>query len=282
VDIPIYWINLANRIDRRDFMKRQFGELGLAATRVEAVTGDEVSPADIAVYCDPRRFRRMSPAECACSLSHLKALRAFLSTSAPVALIFEDDMILSPRLPKFLAGIDPDHLAFDLLRLETSEEPIRVLNVATIAEIEIVRYLGYDPGSGGYLVSRRGAQKILASRKARERPVDQALFDSFSPLGQRLVLWATIPGLCAQTRANRVGVPELPSDITGPAATPNRPTFRNRLHQALTAVRRDTIVGARKQWFQRVEGARTVRIPFASDETEPEPLSFRRRQQATT
>ena len=36
--IPLYYVNLASRPDRREFMDAQFARVGLAATRIEAVT----------------------------------------------------------------------------------------------------------------------------------------------------------------------------------------------------------------------------------------------------
>ena len=41
--MDIYYINLARRTDRRDFMEAQFQKLGLAATRIEAVTPADIS-----------------------------------------------------------------------------------------------------------------------------------------------------------------------------------------------------------------------------------------------
>jgi glycosyl transferase family 25 len=264
--VQIYYINLARRTDRRSFMEEQFDRFGLMATRVEAVTADEVPPADRDAYCHPSRPFWLSTKECACTLSHLNVMRALLDSADALALVLEDDVALSPRLPAFLAAIEAAPPDFDLLRIETGDTRVRVLSVQpALAGIEIVRLVGYDSGSGGYLVSRRGAERLLKSVEARRRPVDQAWFDSQAPLARQLVVRQTVPGLCIQSRFEVAGVPLLESDLgngdTRPAAEAPW-VWRHRLNRFSRALHRDTITAFRKQWFQRVEGARLLRIPF--------------------
>lgn len=272
--IPVYWINLAARTDRRAFMERQFARLGMDATRIEAVTPGEISAEDLDRYCHPRHLRWMKPTEVACTLSHLKALRQFLETSSPFALILEDDIALSTRLPAFLAAPELANLDFDLLHVETGEQRVRVLTETRIGDVEIVRYLGYDPGAAGYVVSRRGAQRVIADRRTRRLPFDQALFDTFGPMGRRLVLRATVPGLCAQSNLESTGISTLWSNLVADKLADDRPAYalRHRLYWRWFAIRRDTIVGIRKLWFERVHGARLMRIPFAPDEHTPAPI----------
>ncbi len=51
--IPVYYINVASRVDRRQFMEEQFARLGIAAERVDAVTPLEVSDARMAAHQHP-------------------------------------------------------------------------------------------------------------------------------------------------------------------------------------------------------------------------------------
>src|SRR5690606_22896953 len=96
-----YFINLARRTDRRDWMESQFAKLGLDAKRVQAVTPDDISPEQRQASCDPHRYHWMTEVELACSLSHIRAMQTFLDEGRSHGLIFEDDLHLSPRLPAF-------------------------------------------------------------------------------------------------------------------------------------------------------------------------------------
>ena len=264
--MQIYYINLARRTDRRTFMGEQFARLGLMATRVEAVTADEVPVGDRDAYCHPSRPFWLSTKECACTLSHLKVMRALLDSADAQALVLEDDVALSPRLPAFLAAIEAAPPDFDLLRIETCEKRIRVRPAqGPVAGVEIVHFVGYDSGAGGYIVSRRGAERILDSVAARQRPFDQALFDSEAPMARRIVIRQTVPGLCIQSKETGAGVPLLESDLGNGDARPAAEApwvWRHRLNRFSRALHRDTITALKKQWFQRVGGAKLLHIPF--------------------
>ena len=230
------------------------------------MTPDELTDADLAAYCHPSRPFWLGQGECACTQSHLKVLRAMLDSGDALALVLEDDVALSPRLPAFLRAIEAAPPDFDLLRIETGDTRVRVLSVQpALAGIEIVRLVGYDSGSGGYLVSRRGASRLLNNVEARRRPVDQAWFDSQAPLARQMIVRQTVPGLCIQSRFEITGVPVLASDLGNGDARPTAEApwvWRHRLNRFSRALHRDTVTAFKKQWFQRVEGARLLRIPF--------------------
>lgn len=232
------------------------------------MTPAEIPDADRAAYCHPSRPFWLSERECACTLSHFRAMRQLLEGDAPFALVLEDDLVLSPRLPAFLKQVEADPIPFDLLRVETCEKRIRVLPAeAPVGDVEIVRFIGYDSGAGGYLVSRRGAERVLAAEDARLRPIDQALFDSEAPMARRLVVRQTVPGLCIQSKERGAAMTALESDIGNGDARPvieAQWAWRHRLSRLSRALHRDTITAAKKQWFQRVSGGRLLCIPFAA------------------
>jgi len=265
--MQVFYINLAHRIDRRAFMEAQFQELGLKATRVEAVTPEEVSSADRAAYCHPRRPNWLGIGECACALSHLRAMQLLLESGETYALILEDDVRLSARLPAFLAALERAISDFDLLRIETCEKRVRVRSIdEPIAGVEIVEFVGYDSGAAGYVVSRRGAERVLQNRRSRERPIDQALFDSNAPMARVLVVRQTVPGLCVQSRMEAAAATELVSDLGNGDARPAAEApwiWRHRWHRLRRALQRDTLLAVRKQWFVHIQGGKLMRIPFA-------------------
>lgn len=156
-----YCINLDRDVDRRAWVEAQASAAGLVLTRVPAVLGStlgaeelarhraaadhaesvvlkDLSPNDLAPH-------DLSPGEVGCLLSHVRALRLFVESDEPHALIIEDDVHIALDARKLLADLAAEHLpAFDLIKLErrrcgrSSRGPI----------------VGF-PVSGGYTISCR-------------------------------------------------------------------------------------------------------------------------------
>lgn len=263
----IFYINLARRSDRRVFMGEQFARLGLAATRIEAVTPDEISPANRAAFCDARRMRWLSPAALACTLSHLRAMEALRLSGAPHALILEDDVVLSSHLPELLAAFDRTPPALDVLRLETSLKTLRTLaDGPPLGGVDVARFVGWQGGAAAYIITRHGAEIIDSDMRSRRRFFDLVFFSSSGPLFRRLAVRQAVPGLAIQTQclpsADRA---VLASDLDMAAferreEAPYR--VRHAVRRALDAIHRDTVLGLRKAWFVHMKGALRHRVPF--------------------
>ena len=86
----IYYINLDEQPERKDYMENMFRYWGVENyTRISAYDGREDDLGDI---LKGRYPDNMSSGEVGCSTSHLKAIKHFLENSdAPCALIMEDD-----------------------------------------------------------------------------------------------------------------------------------------------------------------------------------------------
>lgn len=85
MSIPALVINLAERVDRRDFTLSQACRFDLDISFVEAIHGSDV-PHDLA------RLVGLSPGRVACWLSHRKAWERARDGGAEFALIMEDDV----------------------------------------------------------------------------------------------------------------------------------------------------------------------------------------------
>ena len=108
--LPIFYINMASRPDRRQHVERQLVAHGLTATRIDAVT-----PADFQLSPDSP----LSSGELGCSRSHQKIWRLMVENNIAAALILEDDVLLADEVPALLA--DPSLLAggVEAIQLET-------------------------------------------------------------------------------------------------------------------------------------------------------------------
>ncbi len=100
--LKIFVINLKSSIERRKTMERQLHKLGLPFEFFEAVNGAALSEEEIAGYYDmdfynsrPGYYKRGAMG---CMLSHYFLYKKIVEEKIEVALILEDDMVLSKNV----------------------------------------------------------------------------------------------------------------------------------------------------------------------------------------
>ena len=196
--LPIFYINLVSRPDRRAFMEAQFAELHLEASRIEAIDGAKVPADHLVRYGDARRAKWLTPGEIACSLSHMEAMARIVQSGASWGCILEDDVRLSASLPKFLDAFAANAPAIDLVRIEAVYRavPMRRERAAGIAGFDLYRCFGAPNGTGGYLISAAAARAITTGQSLLGRAADDALFNAFQPLSRRFRVRLLSPALC--------------------------------------------------------------------------------------
>lgn len=199
--LPIYYINMANRPDRRAFMERQLASMGLAGIRIEAVTEADISQEDADRYCNSDRPTFLRKRELGCTLSHERAWQAMLDIGAPAALVLEDDAEISRLLPAFLN--EAEAIDADLIRIETTGARVRVYPIASRGDSGVaVRGFRSTPmGTAGYVIKAEAARRLLGHRGLRERQTDLALYNPFEEPGRSLKRVLTDPALCRQLGA---------------------------------------------------------------------------------
>jgi len=269
----IFYINLLSRPDRRAAMETQLGRLGLSARRIDATTPDALLAAHKAEYCDPRKFRWLTEVELACSLSHIEALRSIAVGAERLGLIFEDDVVLSPRLPRFLADFDDTRPAIDIVRLEADPDPMRVdpAEPLHVGDVALRRVHSWSNGAAGYIVSQRAARRIIETGAMLRVQTDRVLFNPYEFIArEKVVMRHTDPALCIQAdrlEQSQAGI--ALSDI-GKARSHRheieRALFPQRiLHDLREVLHRDIRIGLQKAWHEHAGGARKQIIPFAAD-----------------
>ncbi|MCD7059464.1 glycosyltransferase family 25 protein [Pelagibacterium xiamenense] len=196
--MPIYYINLSERTDRRAFMEEQFARLGLAAERIEAVTPADIPEADIARYCDNTRPSYLRPNQLACTLSHEKAWRTMLEAGHARAVVMEDDAVLSALLPAFLD--DLDGVAFDVVRFEAAVRKVRVLPPVAQAgpRIALRPFRSTLPGASGYVIGEDAARSLLGHPMLRLLANDLVLYGALAGPAKDFMRLHTDPALCIQ------------------------------------------------------------------------------------
>jgi len=265
--MPIYYINLASAPGRRAEMERQLAALGLVAERVEAVTPADISAEDLKTYCNPDRYRWLAPTELACSLSHIKAWRQLLASGAPRAVIFEDDAILSSKLPAFLNAFPREGNELGLVKIEICSDRLRAAKRASyeVAGIELRSVFGFSGGAAGYVISAAIGARIIDREELRHTSLDRGLFDTFGPLSGQLTFLQADPGLAVQADqlglSSKLEASTLKPDLEARLNTRTGSTLRSYFNSARRWVDINIRQGARKSYLDAT-GVRKRKIEF--------------------
>lgn len=188
--LPIFYINLSSRPDRREHVESQLGALGLTGTRIAAVTAAE---------CGDIAGARLSPAELGCSRSHQKVWRLMLEQNISAALILEDDVLLSQQLPAVLD--DPNLLdGVDAIQMETRQTSAMIgrLVPSKAAGIGRGRLMSSSMGSAAYIMTRALAERLVVHPQVDALPLDTLLFGRPGSLFYQARIFQSVPALAIQ------------------------------------------------------------------------------------
>ena len=178
--LPIYVINLDRRPDRWKTLSARLDRLGIEATRIPAVDARQLAGMEGA------QSRPRIVAAIANMQSQAKALRLFLQTDHPAALILEDDAVLASDTSSLLESVVWWPAGCDIVRLETGYHEHRALYPScgrTPTGRELRRVGKWIGGAAAYMVNRRGANLVIRAFEDpirttdATRSVDHTLFD---------------------------------------------------------------------------------------------------------
>ncbi|GLG96306.1 Glycosyltransferase 25 family member [Gryllus bimaculatus] len=182
----IYMINLLRRPERRERMQHCFDELGLQVTVLNAVDGRKLNASllgeqDIHMmpdYQDPYHKRPLTMGEVGCFLSHYNIWKEVLAHGDQKVMVLEDDIRFEPffrqKVARLMAELESLNIDWDLVylgrkRLQEADEP-------WVEGAHLLVHAGYSYWTLGYLLSNRGAQKLLDARPLEKLvPVDEYL-----------------------------------------------------------------------------------------------------------
>lgn len=151
---PIYYINLDSRLDRKQHMEKMIDMYSLHATRISAIDGKQ----PVASYVEqlPPRLR---PVEIACTVSHLRAIREWYTTSdTDTAIICEDDVCFDGVASwgcSFTDMIGQLPSYWDMVQLCIIYHPLHE------KIITLHHRTTYDFSAAIYLIRRSYAEKLL-------------------------------------------------------------------------------------------------------------------------
>lgn len=209
--MQIFYINLDTATDRRRHIENQLLEVGLTAERISATRPADLPSEFVTAHCyRPAARVTVSPVELACTMSHRRAWAEIVTRDLPLALILEDDVYLSRRLSSFLNLVEPLCAKLDVLRVETENAETRVGPArAGRGGVTLHRLHSVVWGCAGYIVTRRGAAKLIGDLARYDIPVDHVLYDYHFKPSQQLDIRVSIPagvanGPAAEERLGRL------------------------------------------------------------------------------
>ncbi|WP_180897589.1 glycosyltransferase family 25 protein [Martelella soudanensis] len=211
----IYAINLRQHADRRKHLADAFGAAGLNVEWIEAVDGRTVCGDEIVSRGSYPKAgsHALTPTQYGCYLSHVKCWQAFLETEAPLVAIFEDDVHLAEDIGVFLEQAEswfPED--GDIVKLETCLQPVRLEShpADTVFGRGLFRLQARHLGAAAYILSRKGAHKLLENSDKLAMGVDAAMFDPRPLLKHKMINYQIDPAICIQDDiAYRCGLPRL-------------------------------------------------------------------------
>lgn len=197
-----YLINLDRSPDRLEQMKAEFERLGLTFDRVPAVDGRLLSQEEIdAVTPSVRRWEiPIPPGEIGCFLSHRKCFEIIANGEDEYAAVFEDDIALSSQAQKVLSNCNWIPADADIIKVETFRTVILIDTPVEITgtKYKYARLLSKHLCTGGYIVSRNAARRMLAFMDQVSVPVDNLMFDPAYEMFANFKIYQVYPALCKQ------------------------------------------------------------------------------------
>ena len=177
MQLPSFVINRDADSARLKHVRQQAKHAGLDLRRVRAVDGYDV-PSHLRdqFFSSSGELRsRLLPGEIGCYASHLLAAEQMLKQGHGAALILEDDVTFDSDFKKLLSNVMQNLPArWDIVRLSSETNRVVMSLCAVADDRHLVKYSSVPKSAGAYLLSARGARKLLRVRP-RVRPVDADL-----------------------------------------------------------------------------------------------------------
>ena len=152
---PVYYLNLDDHVERREYMEEQFKYWEI--TNYERISAYDGRDDDLSHIIKGRYPNQMSGGEIGCTTSHLKAMKHFLDTSdAPYAIMMEDDCDLD--LVRFWNFTWTDFIAY----LPYDWDVVQIAIICTgDLHVRLHKRFVNDFSTACYLITRHHAEKLI-------------------------------------------------------------------------------------------------------------------------
>lgn len=189
-NVPFFIINLPKSTDRKAFMKAQCENMGISPVFIDAVNGKELSKSDIERCVDQNRVKKLFGrelllGEIGCALSHKRIYQKMVDENILYAVILEDDVVTDTNIYKVIGAIIKCSLPWELVLLGHHKNRHKgvssLLNVwhkyPIMTSFSLNRLASFGFGTYGYIVTLRGAEKLLVDLDTIYKPIDHYTSD---------------------------------------------------------------------------------------------------------
>lgn len=162
--IPIFYINMEDAADRRDWFEAQASRLGLGVSRVAAVAGRDLPGETLdRLKASIHSGTPLGPIEIGCFLSHRRAWEQVLASGVEWAFVAEDDLHMADGAAAYFrsTGWIPDDA--EVIKAETTFRRCHMARKGTHTSDgrSVHQLLSLHGGAGGYFIGRKAAQTRL-------------------------------------------------------------------------------------------------------------------------
>lgn len=179
-EVAVFCINLDKDQARYHAISLLLNQLNFSHHRVSAVYGKALSETFMKSFVDMKTYKLFfngalpGPGEVGCFLSHVKAWKCFLNSSAEFALIFEDDAKFDPAiLNQLVQKLITCPQSWDICSLFAPLNPHKILPILRISEkYQLVRSFEETSGALAILLNRKAAQALLSKAYRYTLPLD--------------------------------------------------------------------------------------------------------------
>lgn len=207
-----YLINLDRANQRLEDMRETFNAIAVDFIRVPAVDAKTLTKADRLKWCNNTQ---LCDGTICCFLSHRRCWQKLLDSGEDYAAVFEDDLIFSASAKAILSDLSWLPESFDIIKLETYMRDT-ILGKKSVSKTNghQLRLLKMDHvGTGGYIISRDCAQKLLEQSNQFYVAVDHFLFRHGKGPFSDMTVFQIYPAICIQKQFIEEDAP--PSQISG-------------------------------------------------------------------
>lgn len=183
--IPVFIVNLKSDKEKRHLMQKQLDEAGIKYEFVDAIDGSKLSDQEKEKVYSPQKAievfkRELSNGEIGCALSHLNIYRKMIEQKVEYAVILEDDVEICPDFLNLIKNFKEIQDECECLLLGHNDDIKRDVFLYTslwhkkkyIKNYKLYRFTKVAFGTYGYIMTLRGAQKLLHSVKTIDKPID--------------------------------------------------------------------------------------------------------------
>lgn len=203
--IKSFIINLDRDKERYEFCSNQFLENKCLINRFNAFNGSKITDKEFDQFCSERPLFNKNKGKngMACHLSQEFLWNKVVDERLDYSAIFEDDVWLSPTIAHLLNDTKWLPEDFDIIRLEAV--PNRILlssDFSLVFDRKLYRLLSNAWGAAGYIISRKGAKKILSFPNSVRKSNDWDLYasDLGSIISKQIIKYQVHPAVCIQDK----------------------------------------------------------------------------------